>query len=92
MANPNNSYQGRLVLITGGSSGMGLALAQLLAEEGANVWLVARHPDTLEAACQSLRASEGQKHGMFTADVSNPKRVQAAVEHVPDAKPECPMC
>jgi short-subunit dehydrogenase len=82
MANSSSSYQGRLALITGGSSGIGLALAQLLAEEGANVWLVARHPDTLEAACKSLSTSAGQKHGLFAADVTNPKRVQAAVEHV----------
>ncbi len=82
MTSPKDSFQGRSVLMTGGSSGMGLALAQLLAEEGANVWLVARHSDTLAAACRSLHTSEGQKHGMFAADVSNPKRVQAAVEHV----------
>ena len=48
-----NRYDGRLVLITGGSSGMGLALAQLLAAEGARVWLLARHKQKLEAALQT---------------------------------------
>ena len=81
MSTSKDSYQGRLALITGGSSGMGLALAQLLAEEGANVWLVARHSDGLEAACRSLHA-DGQKHGVYAADVTKLDQVQAAVEHV----------
>ena len=81
MSTSKDSYQGRLALITGGSSGMGLALAQLLAEEGANVWLVARHSDALEAACRSLHA-DGQKHGVYAADVTKLDQVQAAVEHV----------
>jgi len=81
MPTSKDSYQGRLALITGGSSGMGLALAQLLAEEGANVWLVARHSDGLEAACRSLHA-DGQKHGVYAADVTKLDQVQAAVEHV----------
>ena len=49
-----NSFQGRLALITGGSSGIGLALAQLLAREGAVVWLLARHTDRLESAVKTL--------------------------------------
>jgi 3-dehydrosphinganine reductase len=82
MANSRNSYQGRLALITGASSGMGLALAQLLAEDGANVWLVARHPETLESACRGLVTSSGQQHGFYAADVTKLEQVQAAVEHV----------
>jgi short-subunit dehydrogenase len=79
MANPNHTYQGRLALVTGGSAGLGLALARLLAQEGANVWLVARHPDTLDAACRSLSVSNGQKHGVAAADVTKRDEVQAAV-------------
>lgn len=82
MSNPRNNYQGRLALITGGSAGMGLALAQLLAEEGASVWLVARHTETLETACSSLSTSRGQKHGTYAADVTRLDQVQAAVEHI----------
>ena len=82
MSNLRNSYQGRLALIAGGSAGMGLALAQLLAEEGASVWLLARHADTLETACRSLSTSHGQKHGAYAADVTRLDQVQAAVEHI----------
>jgi 3-dehydrosphinganine reductase len=82
MSNSSNSYQGRLALVTGGSSGIGLALARLLAGEGANVWLVARHMDKLQAACGSLATSTGQKHGVYAADVTEPDQVRAAIEHV----------
>ena len=80
MATSKNSYQGRLALITGGSSGIGLALAQLLAREGANVWLLGRRKAVLEPALQTLSNAIGQKHGIIAADVSDWKQVQAAVE------------
>lgn len=82
MAASNNSFQGRLALVTGGSSGIGLALAQLLAREGAAVWLLARHTDRLESAVKTLAAENGQKHGILAADVTNWDQVQAAVQRV----------
>lgn len=85
MAFPYKSYEGRLVLITGGSSGIGLALARMLASEGARVWLLARHRANLEAALQSLPPARGGSHGMVTADVTNWDRVHAAVRRVQEA-------
>lgn len=82
MANPNGFYHGRVALVTGGSAGLGLALARLLAAEGARVWLVARHADALDAACRSLPTANEQKHGVYAADVTKQEQVQAAVEHV----------
>lgn len=48
---------GKSVLITGGSSGIGLALARLLAREGARVWLLARNAERLEAALKEVQAA-----------------------------------
>ena len=79
-----DKYEGRLVLVTGGSSGMGLELARLLAQEGARVWLLARRKDVLEAALKSLPAAQGQTHGMLSADVTDWNQVQAAVKRLSD--------
>jgi 3-dehydrosphinganine reductase len=93
--NSNNSYQGRVALITGGSSGLGLALAQLLAGEGANVWLLARRKELLESARKTLSSANGQKHGMYVADVTEREQVQSAVRRfqqevgVPDLLINC---
>jgi 3-oxoacyl-[acyl-carrier protein] reductase len=45
----------RAALITGGSSGIGLAIARVLGQEGYSITLSARRPDKLEAAAESLR-------------------------------------
>jgi 3-dehydrosphinganine reductase len=82
MAANKSSFQGRLALITGGSSGIGLALARLLAQEGANVWLMARRKEALDRAAKELAAADGQKHGVVAGDVSDWEQVQAAAQHV----------
>ena len=76
------SFKGRLVLITGGSSGIGLALGQLLARDGARVWVLARRKEVLEQAVKTLASPDGQQHGMVSADVTNWEQVQAAVQRV----------
>jgi 3-dehydrosphinganine reductase len=59
-----------------------LALANELAEQGANVWLIARRKDVLESAYKALPAATGQKHGMVSADVTNWGQVESAVAKV----------
>lgn len=84
MAGKSSSFQGKLALITGGSSGMGLALAQLLAGEGARVWILARHKDRLESAIRSLASESGGTPGMLAADVTDPQQVEAAIKRLTD--------
>jgi 3-dehydrosphinganine reductase len=69
----------RLALITGGSSGIGLAVAEIMVKEGANVLLMARHEDLLkkaEATLDAKKVDSGQRIVTFSVDV----REQAAVE------------
>jgi NAD(P)-dependent dehydrogenase (short-subunit alcohol dehydrogenase family) len=47
----------RAAIVTGGSRGIGLALAEVLAEDGYGVTLTARKPDTLEQTADALRAT-----------------------------------
>ncbi len=84
MAPNNNSFHGRLALITGGSSGIGLALARQLANDGARVWILARRPEVLESAVKSLASVNGNRPGMLAADVTDWKSVQAAAKRLTD--------
>lgn len=47
-------FEGKVALITGAARGMGLAVAQRLAEEGATVWLNGRDAEALEAAADQI--------------------------------------
>lgn len=75
-------FRGKTALITGGSSGIGLALAHLLAAAGSHVWLLARGREALETALASLPRSSSQRCGMIPADVSKPEQVSAAFKHL----------
>src|SRR5215469_14686166 len=73
----------RHALITGGSSGIGLAVARKLAASGYNLSLIARRESLLkEAAADILQhtASKELKVATFPADVSNAKQAEAAVK------------
>ncbi|MGI8890953.1 MAG: SDR family NAD(P)-dependent oxidoreductase [Chthoniobacterales bacterium] len=54
------SFTGKVVIVTGGSRGLGLAIARHLAREGARLALFARGQEELERACAELRAMGGE--------------------------------
>jgi short-subunit dehydrogenase len=71
---------GRVAVITGASSGIGLAIAQALAREGARVVLGARREDRLDEAVAAIRAAGGQAD-RFALDVTDEAGVQQLVAH-----------
>lgn len=62
--------EGKGVVVTGGSKGLGRALALALARRGARVFLVARGAEALEATLAEVRRAGGQAHGL-AADVGD---------------------
>jgi short-subunit dehydrogenase len=70
---------GRTVVVTGASQGIGAALARSFAEEGARVVLVARSRDKLEALAEEI---DGVAH---VADLLDPDRVDALVPEIEEA-------
>ncbi|KAM0065701.1 putative 3-dehydrosphinganine reductase [Helianthus debilis subsp. tardiflorus] len=72
----------RHVLITGGSSGIGLALARQAAAEGARVTILARDLNKLEEAKNSIQLSTGVEVNIVSADVCDFEAVKEAVKSV----------
>lgn len=77
--NPTYDFNGQVALVTGASSGMGLATAQAFAEAGATVVLIAHHEDELHTATEGLRSSGHQVLGIV-CDVSDENQVAATVD------------
>ena len=69
---------GRVAAVTGASSGLGLQFAKALAGQGADLVLIARRKDKLEAAAEEIRKM-GCKCLAVTADVTKTEDVKAAV-------------
>jgi NAD(P)-dependent dehydrogenase (short-subunit alcohol dehydrogenase family) len=72
---------GRTAVITGGSRGLGEAMAKALAEAGASIALVARDMTKLEQVREAI-AQKGGKADVFTADVTQEKDVAAVTEAI----------
>jgi NAD(P)-dependent dehydrogenase (short-subunit alcohol dehydrogenase family) len=71
--------EGKRVLITGGSSGIGLATARALHAKGARLVITGRHPDKLADALRALAG--GDAVFSVAADVSTGKGREATLEH-----------
>lgn len=66
-------FAGKHVVITGGSSGLGLAVAKEMSKQGAVISLIARDMAKLESAeKQVIAAGDNAKVRTYSADVSNP--------------------
>ena len=75
---------GRIALITGGSRGLGLQIAETLGELGARVALTARKANELEEAAAHLKAL-GVEALTFPVDLSDPAQVEPTVSKVIEA-------
>ena len=77
MRQKRNGMQRPTALVTGGSGGIGLELAKVLARNGFDLVLVARNRDTLEAAAGQLEGKFDVKAHVYAADLARQDAPQA---------------
>src|SRR2546421_13050722 len=73
--------RGKHAIVTGGSLGIGKAIARELAREGADVAIVARTKDRLAAAATELSGETGRRIIPLAADVTSREQAEAMVAH-----------
>jgi NADP-dependent 3-hydroxy acid dehydrogenase YdfG len=78
-----SNITGKVVVITGASSGIGESTAKLLAQQGAKVVLGARRSKKIDAVVQEISASGGKAIG-FATDVTTRAEVEALIQKAVD--------
>src|SRR6266542_4516057 len=74
----------RVAFVTGGSRGIGAAIAKRLAKDGLHVVVVARSEDKLRQVVEEIK-SEGGSAEALTVDIADPKALADAIEKITDA-------
>lgn len=72
---------GKNALVTGGTQGLGLAIARGLAQAGANIILNARNPEKLDKAVSALREEGFTVHG-YLFDVTDADKVEGSINQI----------
>ena len=75
-----NALDGKVAVITGGSRGLGLAIARAYAQEGAAVVIGSRSSASIEQATATIR-TQGRQAGGLSCDVANFEQVQALAQY-----------
>ena len=74
---------GRVVLITGANSGIGFATARELAQDGATIVMICRHPARAAAARDEIaRLAAGAEPVLFLADLSSQHAIRAVADKI----------
>jgi 3-oxoacyl-[acyl-carrier protein] reductase len=72
--------QGKVVVVTGGSSGIGRAAAHLFAQEGARVVIASRTAERLDDAATQLRTQTGAEVQPVVCDIRDPDSIDAMLQ------------
>lgn len=78
----SNRIEGKTVLITGGTTGIGRATAVLLAKKGASVLIFGRHERELEDALSDIKKISGRESLGMIADVTDHSTVERVFQKI----------
>jgi short-subunit dehydrogenase len=81
MTRSRYSFRDRTVVVTGGTRGLGLALARCFVDEGARVWVIARSFDELSAAADELTARGGWVR-TIAADIRRDDHISRVIDTI----------
>ncbi|MDJ0657502.1 MAG: SDR family oxidoreductase [Xanthomonadales bacterium] len=73
--------EGRVVVVTGGSSGIGRATAEMLASRGAKVVIIARKVEEMEETCDAIKAAGGEAH-YYVGDLADTEKCDEVIDRI----------
>ncbi|WP_018238121.1 SDR family oxidoreductase [Ensifer sp. BR816] len=82
MTQGNRSGEGKIALVTGGGSGIGLGIARRLSGEGYRLVITGRRPDVLEKAAAEVAADTGGIVRAIACDVGDPEQVASLFDAI----------
>ncbi|MBM3144993.1 MAG: 3-oxoacyl-[acyl-carrier-protein] reductase [Chloroflexi bacterium] len=80
----NQAFEGRVAIVTGGSRGIGKAIATLFAQLGADIAIADRCSETSQATVKEIADATGRRAICSMTDVADFEQAQKMVEHVLD--------
>ncbi len=75
------NLRGKVILVTGGSRGLGLVLCRYLAKAGAKLAICARNKEEVKRGCENL-AADGIEASGFVCDVTDPDQVKILIAKI----------
>jgi NAD(P)-dependent dehydrogenase (short-subunit alcohol dehydrogenase family) len=80
-------FSGKSILVTGGGSGLGKAMAGRLAGLGADVIILGRRQEVLDSAASEIQRESGRAVGTISADIRNPEAVARTMDQIFSSRP-----
>lgn len=81
---PKGTFNGKVAFITGGGTGLGKQMAEILSSLGAQVVIASRKLNVLQQSAEEISSKTGQKVLPLTLDVRDPEVIKATVDRCVD--------